>query len=184
MIKTFRFRAQARLFCWKRHTLLVHKIWVREFFLLFYIISTQRSNIHKKLDTNSCFDSKFISCSFFLLYTLYIEKYNIISPLAGFVEILPSVMIFPSGQISSGNIITSGNIPPNLPRYIIDILYTLDCASLVVKLKPRIFSGYPHLNRWKPCWSFPLSNKRLKINTITFIIWIVWKCISNRFKLT
>ena len=33
----------------------------------------------------------------------------------------------------------------------IDILYTLDSASLLVKLKPEYSSGYPHLNRWRPC---------------------------------
>jgi hypothetical protein len=66
---------------------------------------------------------------------------------------------------------------------IIDILYTLDSASLLVKLKPRIdSSGYPHLNRWRPCWSFPLTNKRLK-TAITFILWIVLKCIWNRVNL-
>jgi hypothetical protein len=43
------------LVCWKRHTPLVRKIWVREIFSLFYIISIQRSYIHQKLDTNSCF---------------------------------------------------------------------------------------------------------------------------------
>jgi hypothetical protein len=47
---------------------------------------------------------------------------------------------------------------------IIDILYRLDSASLLVKLKPRIFQRLPHLNRWWPCWSFPLANKRLKNN--------------------
>ena len=36
-------------------------------------------------------------------------------PLGGFGEILPSVLIFPSGQSPSGNIITSGNISPNRP---------------------------------------------------------------------
>jgi hypothetical protein len=36
-------------------------------------------------------------------------------PLGGFSEILPSVMIVPSGQSPSGNIITSGNISPNPP---------------------------------------------------------------------
>jgi hypothetical protein len=39
----------------------------------------------------------------------------------------------------------------------IDILYKLDSASLLVKLKPRIFQRLPHLNRWRPCWSFPLA---------------------------
>ena len=46
-------------------------------------------------------------------------RYNISfidPPLGGFGEILPSVMIFPSGQSPSGNIITSGNISPNPPR--------------------------------------------------------------------
>jgi hypothetical protein len=46
-------------------------------------------------------------------------RYNISfidPPLGGFGAILPSVMIFPSGQSPSGNIITSGNISPNPPR--------------------------------------------------------------------
>ena len=60
-------------------------------------------------------------------------RYNISfidPPLGGFSEILPSVMIFPSGQSPSGNIITSGNISPNPPsggsindKYYIIILY-------------------------------------------------------------
>jgi hypothetical protein len=37
----------------------------------------------------------------------------------------------------------------------IDILYTLDSASLLVKLKPRVFQRLP---------PFPLANKRLKNN--------------------
>ena len=44
-------------------------------------------------------------------------EYIIYRPSArGFGEILPSVMIFPSEQSPSGNIITSGNISPNPPR--------------------------------------------------------------------
>ena len=46
-------------------------------------------------------------------------RYNISfidPPLGEFVEILPSVSIFPSGQSPPGNIITSGNISPNPPR--------------------------------------------------------------------
>ena len=45
-------------------------------------------------------------------------RYNISfidPPLGEFWEILPSVLIFPSGQSPSGNI-TSGNISPNPPR--------------------------------------------------------------------
>jgi hypothetical protein len=48
----------------------------------------------------------------------------------------------------------------------IDILYTRDSASVLVKLKPRIFQRLLHLNRWRPCWysSHALANKRLKNN--------------------
>jgi hypothetical protein len=61
------------LVCWKRHTPLVHKICVREILSLFYLISTQRSYINQKLDTNSCFAKLgAISILFsFFLYTLY-----------------------------------------------------------------------------------------------------------------
>jgi hypothetical protein len=53
-----------------------HKIWVREFFSLFYIIITQKTYIHKKLDTNSCFAKlRAISNLFsFFLYTLYVPR--------------------------------------------------------------------------------------------------------------
>jgi hypothetical protein len=62
------------LVCWKRHP----PPWFTKFEFekllpFFYIISTQRSYIHQKLDTNSCFANlRAISnlCSFFL-YTLY-----------------------------------------------------------------------------------------------------------------
>jgi hypothetical protein len=44
------------LVCWKRHTPLVHKIWVRKlFFIILHYISTQKSYIHQKLNANSCF---------------------------------------------------------------------------------------------------------------------------------
>ena len=60
-------------------------------------------------------------CVKFLIFNLeaFNFRYNISfidPPLGGFGEILPSVMIFPSGQSPSGNIITSGNISPNPPR--------------------------------------------------------------------
>ena len=60
-------------------------------------------------------------CVKFLILNLesFNFRYNIsfIDPLlGGFGEILPSVLIFPSGQSPSGNIITSGNISPNPPR--------------------------------------------------------------------
>ena len=52
------------LVCWKKHTPLVHKIWVREFFSLFYIISTQRNYRYKKPDTNRCWNwEQFQICS-------------------------------------------------------------------------------------------------------------------------
>ena len=47
MIKAFKFRAQAIFSLLEKTPPLVHNI--------FYIISTQRSYIHQKLDTNSCF---------------------------------------------------------------------------------------------------------------------------------
>ena len=57
------------------------------------------------------------------VFNLNLEAFNfrynisfIDPPLGGFGEILPSVMIFPSGQSPSGNIITSCNISPNPPR--------------------------------------------------------------------
>jgi hypothetical protein len=57
-------------------TPLVHKIWVREFFSLFYIIITQKTYLHQKLDTNSCFAKlRAISNLFsFFLYTLYVPR--------------------------------------------------------------------------------------------------------------
>jgi hypothetical protein len=60
-------------------------------------------------------------CVKFLILNLeaFNFRYNISfidPPLGGFGEILPSVMIFPSGQSPSGNIITSCNISPNPPR--------------------------------------------------------------------
>jgi hypothetical protein len=67
------------LVCWKRHTPLVHKIWVREiFFIILIILSTQRSYIYKKPDTNRCFPKlRAISNLFsFFLYTLYNKQKN------------------------------------------------------------------------------------------------------------
>ena len=60
-------------------------------------------------------------CVKFLILNLeaFNFRYNISfidPPLGGFGEILPSVMIFPSGQSPSGSIITSCNISPNPPR--------------------------------------------------------------------
>ena len=60
-------------------------------------------------------------CVKFLILNLeaFNFRYNISfvdPPLGEFGEILPSVLIFPSGQSPSGNIITSGNISPNPPR--------------------------------------------------------------------
>jgi hypothetical protein len=50
-------------------------------FSLFYIISTQRSHIYKKLDTNSCFAKlRAISNLFsFFLYTLYVPPGTLLS---------------------------------------------------------------------------------------------------------
>jgi hypothetical protein len=55
-IKSFKSRAQVILNLLEKAHHLVYKIWVREIFSLFYIISTQKSYIvYQKLDTNSCF---------------------------------------------------------------------------------------------------------------------------------
>ena len=80
MIKAFKFRAQA-IFSLLEKT---PPPWFTKFefekcFPFFYIISTQRSYIHKKLDTNSCFANlRAISnlCSFFL-YTLYNSLFTV-----------------------------------------------------------------------------------------------------------
>ena len=73
MIEAFKFRAQAIFSLLKRHTPWFTKFEFEKFFPFFYIISTQGSYIHQKLDTNSCFANlRAISnlCSFF--NTLYI----------------------------------------------------------------------------------------------------------------
>ena len=80
-------------------------------------------------------------CVKFLIFSLeaFNFRYNISFidlERGGFGEILPSVMIFPSGQSPSGNIITSGNISPNPPRSrsINDILYRkLKASKLKIK---------------------------------------------------
>jgi hypothetical protein len=77
MIKAFKFRAQAILSCWKDTPLWFTKFEFEKLFSLFYIISTQGSYIHQRLDTNSCFSKLWaISNLFsFFLYTLY-TAYN------------------------------------------------------------------------------------------------------------
>ena len=52
---------------------------------------------------------------------------------------------------------------------VIDILYTLDSASLLVRLKPRIFQRLPPFEQIAAMLVVPLTYKRLK-TTITFII--------------
>ena len=79
-------------------------------------------------------------------------RYNIsfIDPLlGGFVETLPSVMIFPSGRSHSGNIITSGNIPTNPPRSgsindkyrMYTVINTVQCP-LIIEPLPYMFMSY------------------------------------------
>ena len=68
MIKASKFRAQAIFSLLEKTPPLVHKI--------FYIISTQRSYTHKKLDTSSCFAKlKAISNLFSFFYTPCIANY-------------------------------------------------------------------------------------------------------------
>jgi hypothetical protein len=73
-IKAFKSRAQAIFsLSEKTHPPWFTKFVFEKFFSLFYIISTQRSYIHKKLATNSCCAKlRAISNLFsFFLYTLY-----------------------------------------------------------------------------------------------------------------
>jgi hypothetical protein len=55
MIKAFKLRAKAIFSLLEKTHPPGSQNWVREIFSLFYIISIQRSYIHQKLDTNSCF---------------------------------------------------------------------------------------------------------------------------------
>jgi hypothetical protein len=78
MIKPFKLRAQAIFiiqFFGKDTPSWFAKFEFENFFPLFYIISTQRSYIHQKLDTNSCFAKLRANriCSVFF-YTLCIIK--------------------------------------------------------------------------------------------------------------
>jgi hypothetical protein len=79
MIKVFKFRAQA-IFSLLEKTQISFLVRLEKthppgsqnlsFFSLFYIISTQGSYIHKKLDTNSCFAKlRAISNLFSFFYT-------------------------------------------------------------------------------------------------------------------
>jgi hypothetical protein len=76
LIIAFKSRAQA-IFSLSEKTRihpLVYKICVREiFYSLFYIISTQRSHIYQKLNTNR---EKFQICSVFFIHPVYIYIYN------------------------------------------------------------------------------------------------------------
>jgi hypothetical protein len=76
MIKAFKFRAQAIFSLMeKTHTPGSQNLSSR-IFSLFYIISTQISYVHQKMDTNSCF-AKLRANSYlfrFFLYTLTIKQ--------------------------------------------------------------------------------------------------------------
>jgi hypothetical protein len=74
MIKAFKFRAQA-IFSLLEKTPppWFTKFEFENFFLLFYILSTQRNYTYQKLDTNSCFAKlRAISNLFSFFYTPYI----------------------------------------------------------------------------------------------------------------
>ena len=80
-IIAFKSRAQAIFsLSEKTHPRWFTKFVFAKFFSLFYIISTQRSHIYQKLDTNSCFAKlRAISNLFsFFLYTLYTIRYPVI----------------------------------------------------------------------------------------------------------
>jgi uncharacterized protein YcsI (UPF0317 family) len=71
IIKAFKFRAEAIFNLLEKTHPWFTKFDLEKFFPFFYIISTQRSYIHRKLDTNSCFANlRAISnlCSFFFIH--------------------------------------------------------------------------------------------------------------------
>jgi hypothetical protein len=77
MIKAFKFRAQANFsLLEKTHPPGSQNLNSRIFFPLFYMISTQRSHIYKKLDTDSCFAKlRAISNLFsFFIHPVYLQK--------------------------------------------------------------------------------------------------------------
>jgi hypothetical protein len=89
-------------------------------------------------------------------------RYNISfidPPLGGFGEILPSVMIFPSGQSASGNIITSGNISPNPHR----------SRSINDKYSPRRSRG-----EYSPIITEPVANNCFSIFKQPFCVFWDW----------
>jgi hypothetical protein len=59
------------LVCWKKHTPLVYKIWVREiFFIILHYKYPKKLYIYQKLNTNSCFAKlRAISNVFSFFYT-------------------------------------------------------------------------------------------------------------------
>ena len=63
----------------------------------------------------------------------------------------------------------------------IDILYTLDSASVYQKVKPKISAVSPHNNRRRPYWSFPLIEKMLQktLYFSAFVYYIICSCIKE-----
>jgi hypothetical protein len=76
MIKAFKFRAQAIFSLLEKTPPWFKKFKFEKLFSLFYIISTQRTYIHKQLDPNSCFAKlRAISNPFFFIHPVYIYIY-------------------------------------------------------------------------------------------------------------
>ena len=64
--------------------------------------------------------------------------------------------------------------------YSIDISYTRDSASACQKVKPKISAVFPHNNRRRPYWSFPLIKKfQRKHYTFCICVLILFRFIVN-----
>ena len=84
MIKAFKFRAQAIFSLLEKTPPWFTKFQFEKFFSLFHIISTQRSYIYQKLDTNSLIlwlffeiKSNFKSVQFFFIHPVVSVKKNV-----------------------------------------------------------------------------------------------------------
>jgi hypothetical protein len=85
MIETFKFRAQAIFSLLEKTPPWFTKFEFEKLFSLFYIISTQGSYIHKKLDTNSCF-AKLRANSYMYVPFFFIHPVVGFCLFGGFVE--------------------------------------------------------------------------------------------------
>jgi hypothetical protein len=122
MIKAFKFCAEA-IFSLLEKTPppppWFTKFEFEKFFSLFYIISTKRSYIHKKLDTNSCF-TKLRANSY--LFSFFIH------PVGTYITIVPPLLVSPNCLFNY-----------DLFALIFRCLVTVDTVELPVRsLNPRV----------------------------------------------